>query len=103
MMFRKLISGGLGALIFGAAVNPQPASALGPVSALVSQAGIHDHGPRVDVSFWAEPFPFGYTGWGRCIRYERFETELGPRFRRVSICGASYGRHRSGRVLSVKG
>lgn len=38
------------------------------------------------VSFFGRPYPFGYTGWGRCVRYEHVETSLGPRLRRVWVC-----------------
>jgi hypothetical protein len=79
-------------------LGSQDASALGPVGAFRAPAEVQT--PRVNVSFWAEPFPHGYRGWGPCIRYERFETELGPVFRRISVCG--YSRHHYSSVLSVK-
>ncbi|SHJ85341.1 hypothetical protein SAMN05444159_1690 [Bradyrhizobium lablabi] len=47
------------------------------------------------VSFWGRPFPYGYTGWGPCVRYERLETERGIIFRRVWICSPSEARRRS--------
>jgi len=44
------------------------------------------------VSFWGRPYPYGYTGWGPCVRYERLETEQGIIFRRVWICSRSEAR-----------
>jgi hypothetical protein len=38
------------------------------------------------VSFFGRPYPFGYTGWGRCVRYVHVETSQGPRVRRVWVC-----------------
>lgn len=38
------------------------------------------------VSFFGRPYPFGYTGWGRCVRYVHVETSRGPRLRRVWVC-----------------
>ena len=40
-----------------------PALAFGPIARSVT--GQRD---LLDVSFWARPFPHGYTGWGPCIR-----------------------------------
>ena len=47
------------------------------------------------VSFWGRPFPYGYTGWGPCVRYERLDTEQGIIFRRRWICSPSEARRRS--------
>jgi len=38
------------------------------------------------VSFWGEPFPYGYRGWGPCIRYVPVETPYGIKWRRVRVC-----------------
>jgi hypothetical protein len=38
------------------------------------------------VSFFARPFPFGYTGWGPCVRYVEVQTRWGLRLRRVRVC-----------------
>jgi hypothetical protein len=38
------------------------------------------------VSFLGRPYPFGYTGWGRCVRYVHVDTPSGPRLRRVWVC-----------------
>lgn len=97
-MYHKGIAVALAAICL-VALGSQRASALGPMGAIRAPAEAQI--PRVYVTFWAQPFPYGYTGWGPCIRYERFDTEWGPRFRRVSICGSSYGRHY--RVLHARG
>jgi hypothetical protein len=68
----------------GLVTGASPASAFGPVNAL---------GPSVNgqpdvllASFWGRPYPFGFTGWGPCIRYVEVLTPLGPRLRRVRVC-----------------
>jgi len=68
------------ALVSGAS----SASAFGPVNSV---------GPTVSVqpdllaaSFWGRPYPYGYTGWGPCIRYVEVETRWGLRLRRVRVC-----------------
>jgi hypothetical protein len=38
-------------------------------------------------SFFGRPYPYGYTGWGPCIRYVEVDTPHGPRLRRVRACG----------------
>jgi hypothetical protein len=43
-------------------------------------------GETQPVSFLGRPYPFGYSGWGRCVRYEHVETRHGPRLRRVRVC-----------------
>jgi hypothetical protein len=58
------------------------ALALGlPVSPLQSAAG-----ETQPISFFGRPYPFGYTGWGPCVRYVHVETSRGPRLRRVWVC-----------------
>jgi hypothetical protein len=37
-------------------------------------------------SFFGRPYPYGYTGWGPCIRYVEVETPYGPQLRRVRSC-----------------
>src|ERR1700682_3019959 len=99
IMSHKLKSTLFATLGLSLLIGSAPAWALGPISplGLPTEAQV----PRVNVSFWAKPFPFGYTGWGHCIRYERIDTEWGPRFRRISLCGGIYySRHR---VLRVRG
>jgi hypothetical protein len=59
----------------------------GPASAL----GLPVHPAQLTgetqlVSFFGRPYPFGYTGWGHCVRYVRVETSRGPRLRRVWVC-----------------
>jgi hypothetical protein len=60
------------------------ASALGPVNS----AGPSANAQRglLDVSFFGRPYPYGYTGWGPCIRYVEVETRWGLRLRRVRVC-----------------
>lgn len=44
----------------------------------------------LDVSFWARPFPYGYTGWGPCIRYVPVETNWGLAYRKVRVCRSAH-------------
>lgn len=37
-------------------------------------------------SFFGRPFPYGYTGWGHCIRYVKVRTPSGVHWRRVWAC-----------------
>ena len=37
----------------------------------------------LDASFFGRPYPYGYTGWGPCIRYVEVQTRWGMRVRRV--------------------
>jgi hypothetical protein len=60
------------------------ALALGPVNAL--QPSADTKLDLLDASFFARPYPFGYTGWGHCIRYVQVETQWGMRLRRVRVC-----------------
>lgn len=51
------------------------------------------------VTFWGEPFPYGYR-WRvarGCTRYETVETSRGPVMERVWVCG-----HRRGRLVSYR-
>jgi hypothetical protein len=40
----------------------------------------------VEASFFGRPYPYGYTGWGPCVRYVEVETRWGLRLRRVWAC-----------------
>jgi hypothetical protein len=59
------------------------ASAMGPVPIKPSLSVPQD---LLDVSFFGRPYPYGYTGWGPCIRYVEVQTPWGPRLRRVRVC-----------------
>ena len=60
------------------------AFALGPIGSQgPSQVMQQD---LLEVSFFGRPYPYGYTGWGPCIRYVEVETRRGLRLRRVWIC-----------------
>jgi hypothetical protein len=48
--------------------------------AAAAEADVHD------VSFFGRPYPYGYTGWGPCIRYVEVPTRHGVRVRRVWAC-----------------
>ena len=61
-----------------------PASAMGPINPLA--AHVSAQRDLLDVSFFGRPYPYGYTGWGPCIRYVEVETPWGPRLRRVRVC-----------------
>jgi hypothetical protein len=68
-------------LAAGLMVGSGSASALGlPVHPLQLSSEIQP------VSFFGRPYPFGYTGWGHCVRYVQVETRWGPRLRRVWVC-----------------
>jgi hypothetical protein len=60
------------------------ASALGPVNPIDPSVTIQRD--LVDASFFGRPYPYGYTGWGPCIRYVEVQTPWGPRLRRVRVC-----------------
>jgi hypothetical protein len=81
-MVRKF---GLVCLLGGALVGSvSSASAFGPVN-LLGQS-VSTQGDLLEASFFGRPYPYGYTGWGRCIRYVEVETRWGPRLRRVRVC-----------------
>ena len=65
------------------AVSCGPAFAIGPVHSSLALTGPSD---LSNVSFFARPFPHGYTGWGRCIRYVEVQTRWGWRLRRINVC-----------------
>jgi len=60
------------------------ASALGLVNSVGPSVNIPLN--LLDVSFFGRPYPYGYTGWGPCIRYVEVETHRGLRVRRVRAC-----------------
>lgn len=67
---------------FGLLMSAGSAFAFGPVAGL-SVTGQQD---QLDVSFFGRPFPYGYTGWGPCVRYVEVQTRHGIRVRRVWVC-----------------
>ena len=60
------------------------ALAFGPVNSL-GQSASAERG-LLEASFFGRPYPYGYTGWGRCIRYVEVQTRSGVRLRRVNVC-----------------
>jgi hypothetical protein len=60
------------------------ASALGPVNSAGLSVNIQPD--MLEASFFGRPYPYGYTGWGPCIRYVEVETRWGLRLRRVRVC-----------------
>jgi len=71
----------VGLAIVGSVV---PASAFGPVNSAGST--LREPPDLLDASFFGRPYPYGYTGWGPCIRYIQVETRWGIRLRRVWVC-----------------
>ena len=71
----------LGFLLIG---GVHPASAFGPVNPI----GVVPPLPDVIcwMCLWGRPFPYGYTGWGPCMRYVEVQTRWGVRLRRVWVC-----------------
>jgi hypothetical protein len=72
------------ALGIGLVMGVNPALALGPVNSIGVSAGAQLD--LLDASFFGRPYPYGYTGWGRCIRYVEVQTRWGVRLRRVRVC-----------------
>jgi hypothetical protein len=82
MTIRKLgIICGLG---LGLAASTTSALAMGPVNAVDLVA--HAQQNVLDASFFGRPYPYGYSGWGPCVRYVEVEGRYGPRLRRVWVC-----------------
>lgn len=67
---------------FALLASVSSAFALGPVS--VAPATVQSD--IQDVSFFGRPYPYGYTGWGPCVRYVEVQTRHGVRLRRVRVC-----------------
>jgi hypothetical protein len=70
--------------LVGIAMSSGAALALGPIQAPGPAVTVQQD--LLDVSFFGRPYPYGYTGWGPCVRYEEVETRRGPRLRRVRVC-----------------
>ena len=60
------------------------ASALGPMNPTSTSAEVRPN--LLDASFFGRPYPYGYTGWGPCVRYVEVQTRWGLRLRRVNVC-----------------
>jgi hypothetical protein len=80
-MVQKL---GLCVLWLGLLLGASSASAFGPVNSNGPLAGAERD--LLAASFWGRPYPYGYTGWGPCIRYVEVQTRWGLRLRRVRVC-----------------
>ena len=65
-------------------IGADSALALGQVNAVQPTASAGNI--LQDVSFFGRPYPYGYTGWGPCVRYVEVETRWGPGLRRVHVC-----------------
>jgi hypothetical protein len=62
-------------------VAPRAANAammLTPAKVVVSPDGLVPDG-LLNITFWAQPYPHGYSGWRRCSRGARVETPYGWR------------------------
>ncbi|MDE2470670.1 MAG: hypothetical protein KGL35_18485 [Bradyrhizobium sp.] len=60
------------------------ALAFGPVDS--GRSVLNARSDLQDISFWGQPYPYGFTNWGPCIRYVEVETRWGWRLRRVWVC-----------------
>lgn len=60
------------------------ASAFGPVNSVAPS--VNGQRDLLNASFFGRPYPYGFTGWGPCIRYVEVETPWGLRLRRVRVC-----------------
>jgi hypothetical protein len=81
-MVRKFGIGWLLGLALMSGANS--ALALGPVNSVGPSVSIQSG--LLEASFFGRPYPYGYTGWGPCIRYVEVETRWGLRLRRVRVC-----------------
>jgi hypothetical protein len=68
-------------LAFALITGASSALALGPVVGPSASTQL-----AIGASFFGRPYPYGYTGWGPCVRYVEVETQWGPRLRRVWVC-----------------
>ena len=73
----------IGALFLFLIVTCGPTFALGVVNSELSR---NLAGDISTASFFARPFPYGYTGWGPCFRYVEVQTRWGLRLRRIRVC-----------------
>jgi hypothetical protein len=69
-------------VVLGLMISISSAPAFGPINLNLS----NQTPGLVDVSFFGRPYPYGYTGWGPCVRYVEVETRWGLRLRRVRVC-----------------
>jgi hypothetical protein len=81
-MIRKFCVGCVLGLVFAGSVGS--ASALGLLNPFGSS--VNTRPDAIDVSFFGRPYPYGYTGWGPCVRYEEVQTRWGWRLRKVRVC-----------------
>jgi hypothetical protein len=81
-MTRRL---GFAVLLIGLVAMAGPVFASGLDAEISTPSSIAE--PMQLASFFGRPYPYGYTGWGPCIRYIEVETPYGPRLRRVRSCG----------------
>jgi hypothetical protein len=71
-------------LVVGLTMIASAAFAIGPIGTPSQSIAVQKD--LLEASFFGRPYPYGYTGWGPCIRYVEVETRRGPRLRRVWIC-----------------
>ena len=81
-MFRTF--GIVSAVSLGLSFGVDSAVALGPVYLAPSLNS--QYSSVIEASFFGRPYPYGYSGWGRCMRYVPVETPMGLRLRRVRVC-----------------
>ena len=81
-MIRRL---GFAVVLLGLAAVAGPAFSSGLDAEISPPSSIAE--PVQLASFFGRPYPYGYTGWGPCIRYIEVETPYGPQLRRVRSCG----------------
>jgi hypothetical protein len=65
-------------------VSAGSAFAFGPVNAIAPTADAA--GNVVNASFYGRPYPYGYSGWGPCVKYVQVQTRKGTKLRRVWSC-----------------
>jgi hypothetical protein len=86
-MFRRKLIAIVAGLSVSLVVDSTVSFAMGPIAGGASSPNL-----AVPVSFWGRPFPYGYTGWGRCMRYVPVETAYGTSWQLVSVCGYRHDR-----------